>query len=49
MTLSQTVTEGLAINLLTGSIDAEMVEPMLRLLERQIDAMKPNPPGPGAR
>ncbi|MGV3769135.1 MAG: TetR/AcrR family transcriptional regulator [Sphingobium phenoxybenzoativorans] len=41
MTLSQTMIEGMAINLLTSAIDESMVEPMLRLLEQQIRLMKP--------
>jgi AcrR family transcriptional regulator len=41
MTLSQTMTEGMAINLLTGAMDEAMVEPMLDLLEGQIRAMNP--------
>ena len=41
MTLSQTMLEGMAVNLLTGAIDEHMVEPMLRLLEQQIRLMKP--------
>ncbi|AUW59565.1 TetR/AcrR family transcriptional regulator [Sphingobium sp. SCG-1] len=41
MTLSQTMIEGMAINLLTKAIDESMVEPMLRLLEQQIRLMKP--------
>jgi AcrR family transcriptional regulator len=40
MTLSQTMLEGMAINLLTGAIDENMVEPMLRLLEQQIRMMR---------
>jgi AcrR family transcriptional regulator len=41
MTLSQTILEGMAVNLFTGSLDAEMVEPMLELLEERIRAMNP--------
>jgi AcrR family transcriptional regulator len=41
MTLSQTILEGMAINLLTGAIDQDMVEPMLLLLEERIRAMNP--------
>jgi hypothetical protein len=41
MALSQTLLEGMAISLLTGAIEERMVEPMLRLLEQQIRAMKP--------
>ena len=41
MTLSQTMLEGMAINLMTGAMAEEMVEPMLTLLENQIRAMHP--------
>jgi AcrR family transcriptional regulator len=41
MTLSQTMLEGMAINLLTGAMDDSMVEPMLDLLEGQIRLMNP--------
>ena len=41
MTLSQTMTEGMAINLLTGAMDEAMIEPMLDLLEHQIRTMNP--------
>jgi AcrR family transcriptional regulator len=41
MALSQTMLEGMAINLLTGAMDQAMVEPMLTLLEEQIRAMNP--------
>lgn len=41
MTLSQTLLEGMAINLLTGAMDEAMVEPLLTLLEKQIQAMNP--------
>lgn len=41
MTLSQTMLEGLAIGVLTGSVPDSNVEPMLRLLETQIRAMNP--------
>jgi len=41
MTLSQTMLEGMAINLLTGAMDEAMVDPMLKLLEDQIKAMNP--------
>lgn len=43
MTLSQTMLEGMAINLLTGAIEESMVQPMLRLLEQQIRLMRPGP------
>ncbi len=42
MALSQTMLEGMAINLLTGAMDEQMVEPMLKLLESQIRAMRPD-------
>lgn len=42
MTLSQTMLEGMAINVLTGAMAEAMVEPMLALLEDQIRAMNPN-------
>ena len=42
MTLSQTMMEGMAINLLTGAMEESMVEPMLHMLEQQIRAMKPD-------
>lgn len=42
MTLSQTMIEGMAINLLTSAIDESMVAPMLHLLEQQIRLMKPS-------
>ena len=41
MALSQTMLEGMAVNLLTGAMDEAMVEPMLELLEDQIRAMNP--------
>ena len=41
MTLSQTVLEGLAINVQTGAADEAMVEPMLKLVEDQIRSMNP--------
>ncbi len=40
MTLSQTMLEGMAINLLTGAIEEDRIEPMLRLLEQQIRMMR---------
>ena len=45
MTLSQTLLEGMAINLLTGAMEERMVEPMLRLLEQQIRTMRPDMKG----
>ena len=42
MTLSQTVTEGLAISLQTGAVEEEMVDPMLKLLEQRLKAMRPD-------
>ena len=47
MTLSQTMLEGMAINLLTGAMDDVMIEPMLDLLEGQIGAMNPALRKPG--
>jgi AcrR family transcriptional regulator len=41
MTLSQTMLEGMALNLLTGGMDEAMVEPLLTSLETQIRAMLP--------
>ncbi len=41
MTLSQTMLEGMAINLVTGAMAEAMVEPMLALLEQQIRSMNP--------
>ena len=41
MALSQTMMEGMAINLLTGAMDPAMVEPMLHLVEAQVAAMRP--------
>jgi AcrR family transcriptional regulator len=41
MTLSQTMLEGLAVGLLTGSVKEATVEPMLALLEQQIRALNP--------
>jgi AcrR family transcriptional regulator len=48
MTLSQTMLEGMAINLLTGAMDEVMVEPMLELLEDRIRAMHPAAPDTSA-
>jgi AcrR family transcriptional regulator len=47
MTLSQTMLEGMATNLLTGSMEPDMVEPMLELLEERIRAMNPAPSAHG--
>lgn len=41
MALSQTMLEGMAINLLTRAMDQAMIEPMLKLLEQQIRSMNP--------
>lgn len=41
MTLSQTKLEGMALGLLTGSMDEAMVEPLLVSLEAEIRAMMP--------
>lgn len=43
MTLVQTMTEGMAINLYTGAMDPEMVEPMLQLLINKIEQVRPVP------
>lgn len=48
LALSQNVLEGMAINRLTYGIDDAMVEPILRDLERQIVALKPEVPKPEA-
>lgn len=42
MTLSQTMLEGMAVHLLIGAMDQDMVEPMLKLLEDQIRTMAPS-------
>lgn len=41
MALSQTMLEGMAIQVLTGAIDETMVEPLLKQLEDQIRGMNP--------
>jgi len=41
MALSQTMLEGMAVNLLTGSLDDTMVEPLLVALEEKIRALLP--------
>lgn len=41
MALSQTMLEGMAIQILTGAIDSAMVEPLLTQLEQQIRDMNP--------
>jgi len=41
MTLSQTLLEGMAIKVHTGSMDSKMIRPMLRLVERELYAMNP--------
>lgn len=41
MTLSQTMLEGMAINLATGAMDQAMVDPMLAMLETQIRSLNP--------
>lgn len=45
MALSQTMLEGMAIQQFTGALDGAMVEPLLELLENQIQAMTPAPGG----
>jgi AcrR family transcriptional regulator len=42
ITLSQTLLEGMAIKVLTSSMDETMIEPMLTLVENQIYSMNPN-------
>ncbi len=42
MTLSQTLLEGMAIKVHTGSMDHKMIEPMLRLVERELYVMNPD-------
>jgi AcrR family transcriptional regulator len=41
ITLSQTLLEGMAIKVLTRSMDETMIEPMLKLVENQLYAMNP--------
>lgn len=41
MALSQTMLEGMAIQMQTGALDEAMVEPLLKLLEQQISDMNP--------
>lgn len=41
MAVSQATMEGMAINLLTGAMDAELVEPVLEALETQLHALRP--------
>jgi hypothetical protein len=41
MALSQTMLEGMAIQILTGAIDSAMVEPLLAQLEQQIRDLNP--------
>ena len=41
MALSQTMLEGMAIQILTGAIDSAMVEPLLTQLEQQIRDLNP--------
>jgi AcrR family transcriptional regulator len=43
LALSQNVLEGMAINRLTHGLDERLVEPILSDLERQIEALKPQP------
>jgi AcrR family transcriptional regulator len=52
MTLSQTLLEGMAIKVLTNSMDQTMIEPMLKLVENEIYSMNPSlakPPRARAR
>jgi AcrR family transcriptional regulator len=41
MAFSQTMLEGMAIQVLTGAMDMDMVEPMLKLVEEKIEGMNP--------
>lgn len=41
MAISQATMEGMAINLLTGAMDADLVEPVLGSLEAQLHALRP--------
>ncbi|MFT4055524.1 MAG: TetR/AcrR family transcriptional regulator [Novosphingobium sp.] len=41
MAVSQATMEGMAINLLTGAMDVELVEPVLEALETQLHALRP--------
>ena len=43
MALSQSMLEGMAINVATGAMREELVEPLLTLVERQIRALNPVP------
>ncbi len=42
MALSQTLMEGMAMSLLTGALEEEMVPPLLKMLEDKIREMRPN-------
>lgn len=41
MAFSQTMLEGMAIQVLTGAIDTDMIEPLLKLVEDKIQNMNP--------
>jgi len=41
MAISQATMEGMAVNLLTGAMDAGLVEPVLEALETQLHALRP--------
>ncbi|KQM21099.1 TetR/AcrR family transcriptional regulator [Novosphingobium sp. Leaf2] len=41
MAISQATMEGMAVNLLTGAMDAALVEPVLETLEAQLRALRP--------
>ncbi len=41
MAISQATMEGMAVNLLTGAMDADLVEPVLDSLEVQLHALRP--------
>ena len=41
MALSQNMLEGMAVHLLTGAINEDMIDPLLKLLEEQLRGMNP--------
>jgi AcrR family transcriptional regulator len=49
MTLSQTLLEGMAIKVRTRAMDEAMIEPMLKLLERELYALNPTLKRPRTR
>ncbi|WP_043975684.1 TetR/AcrR family transcriptional regulator [Novosphingobium sp. P6W] len=48
MAVSQATMEGMAVNLLTGAMDAALVEPLLDSLEEQMHALRPASEGQAA-